>query len=136
MDGALKLKEVSYIHAEGYPSGETKHGPNALIDEHLPVVIIATRDAKDDGSILRHDKNLANIRGFKEQGAHVIAIATEGDKDIESLADYTIFIPQAPELLSPILEIVPLQLFAYYVAVKKGLDVDRPRNLVKSVMQE
>jgi len=136
MDGALKLKEVSYIHAEGYPSGETKHGPNALIDEHLPVVIIATRDSKDDGSILRHDKNLANIRGFKEQGAHVIAIATEGDKDIESLADYTIFIPQAPELLSPILEIVPLQLFAYYVAVKKGLDVDRPRNLVKSVMQE
>jgi glucosamine--fructose-6-phosphate aminotransferase (isomerizing) len=136
MDGALKLKEVSYIHAEGYPSGETKHGPNALIDEHLPVVIIATRDPNDDGSILRHDKNLANIRGFKEQGAHVIAIATEGDKDIESLADYTIFIPQAPELLSPILEIVPLQLFAYYVAVKKGLDVDRPRNLVKSVMQE
>jgi len=136
MDGALKLKEVSYIHAEGYPSGETKHGPNALIDEHLPVVIIATCDPKDDGSILRHDKNLANIRGFKEQGAHVIAIATEGDKDIESLADCTIFIPQAPELLSPILEIVPLQLFAYYVAVKKGLDVDRPRNLVKSVMQE
>ena len=136
MDGALKLKEVSYIHAEGYPSGETKHGPNALIDEHLPVVIIATRDPNDDGSILRHDKNLANIRGFKEQGAHVIAIATEGDTEIESLADYTIFIPQAPELLSPILEIVPLQLFAYYVAVKKGLDVDRPRNLVKSVMQE
>jgi glutamine---fructose-6-phosphate transaminase (isomerizing) len=136
MDGALKLKEVSYIHAEGYPSGETKHGPNALIDEHLPVVIIATRDPNDDGSILRHDKNLANIRGFKEQAAHVIAIATEGDKDIESLADYTLFIPQAPELLSPILEIVPLQLFAYYVAVKKGLDVDRPRNLVKSVMQE
>jgi glucosamine--fructose-6-phosphate aminotransferase (isomerizing) len=136
MDGALKLKEVSYIHAEGYPSGETKHGPNALIDEHLPVVIIATRDRNDPGSVLRYDKNLSNIRGFKEQSAHVIAIATEGDKDIESLADYTIFLPQAPELLSPILEMVPLQLFAYYVAVKKGLDVDRPRNLVKSVMQE
>jgi glucosamine--fructose-6-phosphate aminotransferase (isomerizing) len=136
MDGALKLKEVSYIHAEGYPSGETKHGPNALIDEHLPVVIIATRDLKDDGSVLRHDKNLANIRGFKEQGAHVIAVATEGDKEVESLADHTIFIPEAPELLSPILEIVPLQLFAYYVTVKKGLDVDRPRNLVKSVMEE
>jgi glucosamine--fructose-6-phosphate aminotransferase (isomerizing) len=136
MDGALKLKEVSYIHAEGYPSGETKHGPNALIDEHLPVVIIATRDLNDEGSILRHDKNLANIRGFKEQGAHVIAVATEGDKEVASVADHTIFIPQAPELLSPILEIVPLQLFAYYVTVKKGLDVDRPRNLVKSVMQE
>ena len=136
MDGALKLKEVSYIHAEGYPSGETKHGPNALIDEHLPVVIIATRDLKDDGSVLRHDKNLANIRGFKEQGAHVIALATEGDTEVASLADHTIFVPVAPELLSPILEIVPLQLFAYYVTVKKGLDVDRPRNLVKSVMQE
>ena len=136
MDGALKLKEVSYIHAEGYPSGETKHGPNALIDENLPIVIIATRDPKDEGSILRHEKNLSNIRGFKEQSARVIALATEGDKDVESLADYTIFIPQAPELLSPILEIVPLQLFAYYVTVKKGLDVDRPRNLVKSVMQE
>jgi glutamine---fructose-6-phosphate transaminase (isomerizing) len=136
MDGALKLKEVSYIHAEGYPSGETKHGPNALIDEHLPVVIIATRDPNDEGSMLRHEKNLANIHGFKEQSAQVIAIATEGDREIEALADYTILIPQAPELLSPILEIVPLQLFAYYVAVKKGLDVDRPRNLVKSVMQE
>src|SRR5579859_8008664 len=136
MDGALKLKEVSYIHAEGYPSGETKHGPNALIDENLPIVIIATRDPKDEGSILRHEKNLSNIRGFKEQAARVIALATEGDKEVESLADHTIFIPQAPELLSPILEIVPLQLFAYYVTVKKGLDVDRPRNLVKSVMQE
>jgi glutamine---fructose-6-phosphate transaminase (isomerizing) len=136
MDGALKLKEVSYIHAEGYPTGETKHGPNALIDEHLPIVIIATCDPKDDGSVLRHDKTLSNIRGFKEQLAHVIAIATEGDQEVEKLADHTIFIPQAPELLSPILEIVPLQLFAYYVAVKKGLDVDRPRFLVKSVMQE
>lgn len=136
MDGALKLKEVSYIHAEGYPSGETKHGPNALIDEHLPIVIIATRDLNDEGSVLRHQKNLSNIRGFKDQNADVIAVATEGDKEITALADHTIFIPQAPELLSPILEIVPLQLFAYYVTVKKGLDVDRPRNLVKSVMQE
>jgi glutamine---fructose-6-phosphate transaminase (isomerizing) len=136
MDGALKLKEVSYIHAEGYPSGEAKHGPNALIDEHLPVVIIATRDPRDEGSVLRYDKNLANIRGFKEQGAQVIAIASEGDRETETLADHTILIPQTPELLSPILEIVPLQLFAYYVAVKRGLDVDRPRNLVKSVMRE
>jgi glucosamine--fructose-6-phosphate aminotransferase (isomerizing) len=136
MDGALKLKEVSYIHAEGYPTGETKHGPNALIDEHLPVVIIATCDRKDPGSVLRYEKNVANIRGFRQQKARVIAIATEGDAIVEELADHTIFIPEAPELLSPILEIVPLQLFAYHMAVRKGLDVDRPRNLVKSVTLE
>jgi glucosamine--fructose-6-phosphate aminotransferase (isomerizing) len=136
MDGALKLKEVSYIHAEGYPTGETKHGPNALIDEHLPVVIIATCDRNDPGSVLRYEKNVANIRGFKQQSARVIAIGTEGDHDLESLADHTIFIPDAPELLSPILEIIPLQLFAYHMTVRKGLDVDRPRNLVKSVTLE
>ncbi|HZR65456.1 MAG TPA: glutamine--fructose-6-phosphate transaminase (isomerizing) [Terriglobales bacterium] len=136
MDGALKLKEVSYIHAEGYPTGETKHGPNALIDENLPVVIIATCDRNDAGSVLRYEKNVANIRGFKQQGARVIAIATEGDEELARLADYTFFVPEAPELLSPILEIVPLQLFAYYMTVRKGLDVDRPRNLVKSVTLE
>ena len=136
MDGALKLKEVSYIHAEGYPTGETKHGPNALIDENLPVVIIATCDRNDPGSVLRYEKNVANIRGFRQQKARVIVIATEGDAIIEELADHTIFIPEAPELLSPILEIVPLQLFAYHMAVRKGLDVDRPRNLVKSVTLE
>src|SRR6266702_42624 len=136
MDGALKLKEVSYIHAEGYPTGETKHGPNALIDESLPVVIIATCDRNDPGSVLRYEKNLANIRGFKEQSGRVIAIATQGDEAIRRLADQTIFIPEAPELLSPILEIVPLQLFAYYMTVQKWLDVDRPRYLVKSVMLE
>jgi glucosamine--fructose-6-phosphate aminotransferase (isomerizing) len=136
MDGALKLKEVSYIHAEGYPTGETKHGPNALIDESLPVVIIATCDRSDAGSVLRYEKNVANIRGFKQQGGRVIAIATAGDEQIPRLADHTIFVPQASELLSPILEIVPLQLFAYYMTVRKGLDVDRPRNLVKSVTLE
>jgi glucosamine--fructose-6-phosphate aminotransferase (isomerizing) len=136
MDGALKLKEVSYIHAEGYPTGETKHGPIAMIDESLPVVIIATRDHNDPGSVLRYEKNVANIRGFKQQGAPVIALATEGDDELAALADHTIFVPHAPELLSPILEIVPLQLFAYYMAVRKGLDVDRPRNLVKSVTLE
>jgi glucosamine--fructose-6-phosphate aminotransferase (isomerizing) len=136
MDGALKLKEVSYIHAEGYPTGETKHGPNAMIDENLPVVIIATRDREDEGSVRRYDKNVANIKGFKQQSARVIAIATEGDGEMRNLADHTIFVPQASELLSPILEIVPLQLFAYYMAVRKGLDVDRPRNLVKSVTLE
>jgi glucosamine--fructose-6-phosphate aminotransferase (isomerizing) len=136
MDGALKLKEVSYIHAEGYPTGETKHGPNALIDESLPVVIIATCDRNDPGSVLRYEKNLANIKGFKEQSGMVIAVATQGDEAIRRLADHTIFVPEAPELLSPILEIVPLQLFAYYMTVRKGLDVDRPRNLVKSVTLE
>jgi len=136
MDGALKLKEVSYVHAEGYPTGETKHGPNALIDESLPVVIIATCDSNDQGAVLRYDKNVANIRNFKEQSGRVIAIATEGDKQVGNLADQTIFVPAASELLSPILEIVPLQLFAYHMAVEKGLDVDRPRNLVKSVTME
>jgi len=136
MDGALKLKEVSYIHAEGYPTGETKHGPNALIDESLPVVMIATCDRNDPGSVLRYEKNLANIKGFKEQSGRVIAIATQGDETIRRIADHTIFVPEAQELLSPILEIVPLQLFAYYMTVRKGLDVDRPRNLVKSVMLE
>ena len=136
MDGALKLKEVSYIHAEGYPTGETKHGPIAMIDESLPVVIIATCDRNDPGSVVRYEKNLANIRGFKQQSARVIAIATEGDTELPAIADHTIFVPHAPELLSPILEIVPLQLFAYYMAVRRGLDVDRPRNLVKSVTLE
>ena len=136
MDGALKLKEVSYIHAEGYPTGETKHGPMALIDESLPVVIIATCDRQDPGSVLRYDKSVNNIRGFKEQSGRVIAIVSEGDKEVGKLADQTIYIPETPELLSPILEIVPLQLFAYYMAVRRGLDVDRPRNLVKSVTRE
>ena len=136
MDGALKLKEVSYIHAEGYPTGEAKHGPNALIDFRLPLVMIATCDRKDECSVVRYEKNVSNMEGFKKQGATVIALATEGDTVIPKLANHTIFIPDAPELLSPILEIVPLQLFAYYVAAKRGLDVDRPRNLVKAVTLE
>jgi glucosamine--fructose-6-phosphate aminotransferase (isomerizing) len=136
MDGALKLKEVSYVHAEGYPTGETKHGPNALIDEKLPVVIIATCDRDDPGSVLRYQKSVSNIEGFKKQGGRVIALATEGDEEVSRLADHTIFIPTAEELISPMLEIVPLQLFAYYMAVHRGLDVDRPRNLTKSVTVE
>lgn len=136
MDGALKLKEVSYVHAEGYPAGETKHGPNALIDENLPVVMIATSDPKDAGSMRRYEKSVADLRGFKKQSARVIAIASAGDEVVPSLADHTIFIPPAPELLAPILEIIPLQLFAYYMAVVRGLDVDRPRNLAKSVTSE
>jgi glucosamine--fructose-6-phosphate aminotransferase (isomerizing) len=106
MDGALKLKEVSYVHAEGYPTGETKHGPIALIDENLPVVIIATVDRNDSGSVMRYEKSLGNIQGFKSQSGRVIALATEGDTEVPKLADHTVFIPKAPELLSPILEIV------------------------------
>src|SRR5437870_6816124 len=136
MDGALKLKEVSYVHAEGYPTGETRHGPNALIDEALPVVIIATCDRNDPASVVRYEQNVSNIKGFKKQSGRVIALASEGDSEVSGLADHTIFIPDAPELLLPILEIVPLQLFAYYMAVRRGLDVDRPRNLVKSVTLE
>jgi glutamine---fructose-6-phosphate transaminase (isomerizing) len=136
MDGALKLKEVSYVHAEGYPTGETKHGPNALIDENLPVVIVATRDPADPGSMLRYEKTVNNIAGFKKQSSSVIAVVSEDDTEVRKLADHAISIPHATELLSPILEIVPLQLFAYYMAVKRGLDVDRPRNLVKSVTLE
>jgi glucosamine--fructose-6-phosphate aminotransferase (isomerizing) len=136
MDGALKLKEVSYVHAEGYPTGETKHGPIALIDENLPVVMIVTHDPDEPGSVLRYEKNLSALEGFKKQKAQVIALASEGDKEVRSLADHTIFVPQTPELLAPMLEIIPLQIFAYYMAVIKGLDVDKPRNLVKSVMQE
>lgn len=136
MDGALKLKEVSYVHAEGYPTGETKHGPNALIDESLPVVILATCDRNDAGSVLRYEKTVANIQGFKKQGSPVIAVVTAGDRQITEPADHIISIPPTPELLSPILEMIPLQLFAYYMAVKRGLDVDRPRNLTKSVTVE
>lgn len=136
MDGALKLKEISYIHAEGYPTGEAKHGPNALIDYRLPLVMIATCDPDDPGSVLRYEKNVSNMEGFKKQGGTVIALATEGDTKIPQLANHTFFIPKAPELLSPILEIVPLQLLAYYIAAKRGLDVDHPRNLVKSVTLE
>ena len=136
MDGALKLKEISYIHAEGYPTGEAKHGPNALIDYRLPLVMIATCDPDNPGSALRYEKNVSNMEGFKKQGGTVIALATEGDTKIPQLANHTFFIPKAPELLSPILEIVPLQLFAYYIAAKRGLDVDRPRHLVKSVTLE
>src|SRR5581483_7539199 len=136
MDGAIKLKEVSNVHVEGYPTGETKHGPNSLIDETLPVVILATCDPNDRGSVLRYEKSVANLEGFKKQGSPVIAVATEGDQRVLKLAAHTIFVPEASELLSPILEIIPLQIFAYYMAVYRGLDVDRPRNLTKSVTVE
>ena len=135
MDGALKLKEVSYVHAEGYPAGESKHGPAALVDEHMPVVLMANCDRNDPGSVLRHEKTVANLRALKQQNAGIMAIATEDDKEVSAIADHTISVPAAPELLSPILEIIPLQLFAYYMGVARGRDIDRPRNLVKSVRE-
>jgi glucosamine--fructose-6-phosphate aminotransferase (isomerizing) len=136
LEGALKLKEISYIHAEGYPAGEMKHGPNALIDEDLPVVIIATKDENDPGSVLRYDKTLSNLKEVKARSGVVIAVATEGDQEIKEEADHVLYVPAAPELLSPILEIVPLQLLAYHIAVRRGCDVDQPRNLAKSVTVE
>ena len=136
LDGALKMKETSYIHAEGYPAGEIKHGPYALIDEKLPVVAIVTRDVNDEGSVARTERTIANCKDVKQHGGHVIAVATESDNEIEEYADHVVYVPQAPELLSPLLEIVPLQLLAYHVAVRRGVDVDRPRNLVKSVTTE
>jgi len=136
LEGALKMKEISYIHAEGYPAGEMKHGPNALIDEELPVVIIATRDPNDAGSVLRYEKTISNLKEVKARSGTVIAIATEGDEEIKESADHVVFVPQAPELLSPILEVVPMQLLAYHIAVRRGCDVDQPRNLAKSVTVE
>jgi len=136
LEGALKLKEISYIHAEGYPAGEMKHGPNALIDENLPVVIIATRDAKDADSMLRYEKTMSNLKEVKARSGVVIALATEGDEEIKESADHVLYVPAAPEELSPILEIVPLQLLAYHIAVRRGCDVDQPRNLAKSVTVE
>jgi glutamine---fructose-6-phosphate transaminase (isomerizing) len=136
LEGALKLKEISYIHAEGYPAGEMKHGPNALIDENLPVVILATCDRNDPNSVLRYEKTMSNLKEVKAREGRVIAIATEGDEEIKEAADHVLYIPHAPEILTPILEIVPLQLLAYHIAVRRGCDVDQPRNLAKSVTVE
>jgi glucosamine--fructose-6-phosphate aminotransferase (isomerizing) len=136
LEGALKLKEVSYIHAEGYPAGEMKHGPNALIDENLPVVIIATRDPNDPLSVVRYEKTMSNLKEVKARSGLVIALATEGDEEIKEAVDHVIYVPPAPEELAPILEIVPLQMLAYHIAVRRGCDVDQPRNLAKSVTVE
>ena len=135
LEGALKLKEISYIHAEGYPAGEMKHGPNALIDESLPVVILATKDGTAASSV-QYEKTLSNMQEVKAREGRVLAIVTEGDTEARKVADYVIEIPQAPDLLTSILEIVPLQLLAYHIAVRRGCDVDQPRNLAKSVTVE
>ncbi len=129
LEGALKLKEISYIHAEGYPAGEMKHGPIALIDEEMPVVAIATRDGV-------YDKMVSQIEQVKARGGIIIALATEGDSELAKLADHVITVPQVPPLLSPVVNVVPLQLLAYHLAVRRGCDVDQPRNLAKSVTVE
>jgi len=129
LEGALKLKEISYIHAEGYPAGEMKHGPIALIDEKMPVVVIATGGRT-------YEKILGNIEEVKARKGIVIAIATEGDEKIEKIADYVFYIPSVSEEIMPLLSVVPLQLFAYYIAKERGCNVDQPRNLAKSVTVE
>jgi glucosamine--fructose-6-phosphate aminotransferase (isomerizing) len=136
LEGALKLKEISYIHAEGYPAGEMKHGPNALIDENLPVVVLATHDAADPESMTRYEKTLSNIKEVKARDGIVISIVTEGDRLAREASDHIIVVPPTVELLSPLLEIVLLQLLAYHIAVRRGCDVDQPRNLAKSVTVE
>ncbi len=136
LEGALKLKEISYIHAEGYPTGELKHGPTALINEQLPIVVLAMHDESDEGSVLRYGKSVSNIREFVDRGIPVLAIATEGDQEVSRIAPYVVFVPDVPVLLQPLVEVVPLQLLAYHVAVRAGHNVDRPRNLSKSVMVE
>jgi glucosamine--fructose-6-phosphate aminotransferase (isomerizing) len=128
-EGALKLKEISYVHAEGYPAGEMKHGPIALIDENMPVVCIAPRDPW-------HDKMISQIQQARARGGTVIAVATEGDELVSSLADYVLWVPECPWMLSPVVTVIPLQLLAYHIAVIRGLDVDQPRNLAKSVTVE
>lgn len=129
LEGALKLKEISYIHAEGYPAGEMKHGPIALIDETMPVVAIVTKDSL-------YDKMVSQVEQAKTRGGIVIAVATEGDESIADKADHVIYVPEAPELLAPVVNVMPLQLLSYHIAVRRGCDVDQPRNLAKSVTVE
>ncbi|HEU4471979.1 MAG TPA: glutamine--fructose-6-phosphate transaminase (isomerizing) [Flavisolibacter sp.] len=129
LEGALKLKEISYIHAEGYPAAEMKHGPIALVDENLPVAFVATRDSY-------HEKVISNMQEIKARKGKVIAVINEGDKQSAALADDVIVVPEADEILAPMLSVIPMQLLAYYIGVAKGLDVDKPRNLAKSVTVE
>ncbi|HEY2865895.1 MAG TPA: glutamine--fructose-6-phosphate transaminase (isomerizing) [Pyrinomonadaceae bacterium] len=136
LEGALKLKEISYIHAEGYPAGEMKHGPNALIDEKLPVVVVNTKEFGNEASELRYEKTHSNIVEVKARDGIVIAVLTEGDAMSAKVANYVIEVPEASDLLSPILSVVPLQLLSYHIAVRRGCDVDQPRNLAKSVTVE
>jgi glucosamine--fructose-6-phosphate aminotransferase (isomerizing) len=129
LEGALKLKEISYIHAEGYPAAEMKHGPIALIDENMPVVVIALKDPV-------YDKVMSNIAEIRARNGQVIAIATEGDTEIAEKANHVIYVPETHRLLTPLLSVIPLQLLAYHIAVLRGCHVDQPRNLAKSVTVE
>ncbi len=136
LEGALKMKKVSYIHAEAYPAGEMKHGPNALIADGLPVVVIATCDWRAADSKVRYERTISNIKEAKARGATILALVSEGDHEVSEMADHVVVLPQTNELLSTILEAVPLQLLAYHIGVLRGCDVDQPRNLAKSVTVE
>ena len=135
-EGALKLKESAYIQAEAYPSGELKHGPAALLSESVPLVVLASRDPHSPDSLHRYEKTVNLLRDMKAQGAKILAIATEGDTTVPTLAKNTIFIPACPEHIAPIFEVMPLQMLAYFTAINRGIDVDSPRNLVKAVTRE
>ena len=135
-EGALKLKEASYIHAEGYPSGELKHGPNALVTDRVPLVVLATVDLELDASVLRYEKTLQLLRDMREQGATVIAIANAGDEEVAGMVNDCVAVQPASEHLLPIPEVIPLQLFSYFMALEHGVDVDRPRNLSKAVVDK
>jgi glutamine---fructose-6-phosphate transaminase (isomerizing) len=134
-EGALKLKEASYVHAEGYPTGELKHGPNALVSERVPLVVLATVDHAHEASVLRYEKTLELLRYAKAEGAKVIAVANSDDERITELAGDVVRVERTSEYLLPILEVIPLQLFAYFMALEHGVDVDRPRNLSKAVIE-
>jgi glucosamine--fructose-6-phosphate aminotransferase (isomerizing) len=136
LEGALKLKEISYIHAEGYPTGELKHGPTALLGEQFVIVIVATKDQHDEDSVVRYGKSVSNVIEFIERDVPVVAIVTEGDEEIRKIASYTVSVPDMPVLLQPIVEVIPLQLLAYHIAVLCGRNIDRPRHLSKSVVIE
>jgi glucosamine--fructose-6-phosphate aminotransferase (isomerizing) len=135
-EGALKLKESAYLQAEGYPAGELKHGPNALVSPETPLVVIATHDPSDPDAMLRYSKVLQLMKDMKAQGATILAIATEGDREAAALANHCIEVPPTEDMLATMLEVVPLQLLAYQLAIQNGIDVDKPRNLVKAVLQE
>ncbi len=135
-EGALKLKESSYLHAEGYPAGELRHGPNALVSPEVPLVVIATRDDRNEDSVRRYQSTLTLLEGMKKQGATVLAIANTGDAAIADLSTHMIGVDPLSEHLLPLAEVVPLQMLAYFVAVRNGIDVDRPRNLSKAVLVE
>jgi glucosamine--fructose-6-phosphate aminotransferase (isomerizing) len=135
-EGALKLKESAYMQAQGYPTGELKHGPNALVNPKTPLVVLATRDPHAPDSLLRYEKTVNLLRDLKKQSAQVISIVTEGDEQIAALSRYTIAVPHCAEYVAPLYEVVPLQLLAYFTAINRGIDVDHPRNLTKAVLSE